>query len=129
MTWGGMVVIVCMSTFVVIGSCCDVQSLWVSIRMVNVRASSLAAIRAQWMALSDSPYRVSNGLHSISCWLKVGLLGWLVNVYSSHYIHAGNSSSSQSQRGRLWATRGLVPRMKGDNLTTKPGGIMEVALI
>ena len=48
-----MVAIVCMSTFVVIGSCCDVQSLWLSIRMVNVCVSSLAAIRAQWMASSD----------------------------------------------------------------------------
>ena len=32
------------------------------------------------------PRRVSNGLHSISGWFKVGL-GWLVNAYCSHSIH------------------------------------------
>lgn len=47
--YGGMVAIVCMSTCVVSGSC-DVQSLWLSIRMVIVCVSSLASILAQWMA-------------------------------------------------------------------------------
>ena len=47
---GGMVVIVCMSTLVVSGSCWGVQSIWLIIRMVTICASSLAAILAQWMA-------------------------------------------------------------------------------
>ena len=36
MVCGGMIVIVCMSPFVVIGSCCGVQSLWLTMRMVIV---------------------------------------------------------------------------------------------
>lgn len=47
---GGMVARICMFTLLVIGSCCGVHSLWLTIRMVTARASSLAAIRAQWMA-------------------------------------------------------------------------------
>ena len=39
-----------MCTLLVSESCCDVQSLWLIIRMVIVLASSLAAILAQWMA-------------------------------------------------------------------------------
>ena len=39
-----------MFALVMNGSCCDVQSLWLTIRMVIVRASSLDAILAQWMA-------------------------------------------------------------------------------
>ena len=42
-----------MSTFAVIGSCCDVQSLCLIIRMVTVCASSLVFIRTQWMASRD----------------------------------------------------------------------------
>ena len=44
---GGMVAIVCMLLFVVSGSCCDVQSLWLTISMVIVFVFSLAAILAQ----------------------------------------------------------------------------------
>ena len=50
MAWGGMVTSMCMFVFVVIGSCCDVQSLRLTISMVIVCASSLAAILARWMA-------------------------------------------------------------------------------
>ena len=50
MVCGGMVVSVCTSLFVVSGSYCDVQSLWLTLRMVIVFFSSLATIRAQWMA-------------------------------------------------------------------------------
>ena len=45
-----MVARMCMFAFVLIGSCCSVQSLWLTISMVIVCASSLAAILAQWMA-------------------------------------------------------------------------------
>ena len=38
---------ICISAFVVIGNCCDVQSLWLIMRIVIVFISSLAAIRAQ----------------------------------------------------------------------------------
>ena len=50
MVWGGMVVMICISAFVVSGSDCVVQSLWFTIRIVIVLGSSLAAILAQWMA-------------------------------------------------------------------------------
>lgn len=50
MAWGGMVTSMCMSTFVVIGNRCDVQSLSLTMSMVIVCASSLVAILAQWMA-------------------------------------------------------------------------------
>ena len=43
---GGMVVIVCMFAYLVSGSCCGVQSLWLTIRMVIVCASSLVAVLA-----------------------------------------------------------------------------------
>ena len=50
MVWGGMVVMTCISGFVVRGSFCVVQSLWLTIRMVIVCGSSLTAILTQWMA-------------------------------------------------------------------------------
>ena len=50
MVCGGMVVMTCMSGFVVRGRVCVVQSLWLAIRMVTVLGSSLAAILAQWIA-------------------------------------------------------------------------------
>ena len=46
MVCGGMVASVCMSTFVVSGSCCGVQSLCLTMRMVIVLVSSLVAILA-----------------------------------------------------------------------------------
>ena len=46
MVCGGMVASMCMSTFVVSGICCGVQSLWLTMRMVVVFISSLAAILA-----------------------------------------------------------------------------------
>ena len=45
-----MMAIVWVSTFVVNGICCDVQSLRLTMRMVVVLVSSLAAILAHWMA-------------------------------------------------------------------------------
>lgn len=50
MVCGGIVVKTCMSDFVVSESFCVVQSLWLTIKMVIVLRSSLAAILAQWMA-------------------------------------------------------------------------------
>ena len=46
----GMVASVCMLALVVSGSCCGAQSLWLTMRMVLVCASSLVAILAHWMA-------------------------------------------------------------------------------
>ena len=45
-----MVANICMFVSVVIGSCCDVQSLWLTINMVTVCSSSLAATLVHWMA-------------------------------------------------------------------------------
>lgn len=47
---GGMVARVCMSPFILSGICCEVQSLWLIMKMVVVFVSSLAVIMAQWMA-------------------------------------------------------------------------------
>ena len=47
---GGGVARACMSPFVVNGICCDVQSLWLIMRMVILFVSSLTAIMAQWLA-------------------------------------------------------------------------------
>ena len=38
-----------MSMLVVSGSCCGVQSLWLTVSIVLICVSSLAAILAQWM--------------------------------------------------------------------------------
>ena len=40
----------CMSAFVVSGICCDVQFLWLIMRLVVVFMSYLAAILTKWMA-------------------------------------------------------------------------------
>ena len=39
-----------MSPFILSGICCEVQSLWLIMKMVVVFVSSLAVIMAQWMA-------------------------------------------------------------------------------
>ena len=63
MTW--------MSTAVVSGSFCDVQSWWLIISTVLVCVSSLAAIRAQWMAFRVVLWSVGNArpmpLHLADC--------------------------------------------------------------
>ena len=41
---------ICMSPCGEIGDCCVVQSLWLIMRILMVSTSSLAAMRAQWMA-------------------------------------------------------------------------------
>ena len=57
---GGMVAIMCMSSFVVSGSWCGVRSLWLIIRMMLVCASSLAASPTQWMASRVVLWSVGN---------------------------------------------------------------------
>ena len=47
MVCGGKLANICISAFVEIGNCYDVQSLWLIMRIVIVSMSSLAAIRAQ----------------------------------------------------------------------------------
>ena len=47
MVCGGIVAIMWMSSLILSGSGCVVQSLWLTIRMVSVCVSSLAAILAQ----------------------------------------------------------------------------------
>lgn len=65
-----------MSALVMSGSCCDVQSLWLTIRMVIVRASSLDAILAQWMAFRSccGPHIDYDNVHhsniTFLCWFK-----------------------------------------------------------
>jgi hypothetical protein len=50
MVCGGMDANVCMFACLVIGICCEVQSLWLIIKMMIIWLSSLAAILAQCMA-------------------------------------------------------------------------------
>ena len=50
MVCGGMIAIMCTSTLLVSGICCDFQSLWLIMGIVVVFGSALLAIRAQCMA-------------------------------------------------------------------------------
>ena len=50
MVCGGMIAMVCMSSFAASEICCGVQSLWLIMNMVAVFVYFLAAIMAQWMA-------------------------------------------------------------------------------
>ena len=50
MVCGVMVARVCMSPCAVSWICCEVESLWLFMRMVTVFVFSLAAILAQWIA-------------------------------------------------------------------------------
>jgi hypothetical protein len=89
---------------------------------------------------------VGNGMHSISCWFKMGL-GWFVDAYSNHSIKGvamRNNLSLESQGGWLWVQRGSnliikrvsygqprvrYPGLQGGGSTTKLSGIMEVAML
>ena len=79
---------------------------------------AISGATSQWPPLPSC--RVGNMLHSISGWFKVGL-GWLVNAYSSHFIHNAKEVGQQS-------TEGPFLGMQGDGFASKPGGIVEVAV-
>ena len=79
---------------------------------------AISGTTTHWLPLP--PYRVGNMLHSMSGRFKMGL-GWLVNACSSHFIGGGGYKPTKP--------RGSVPEIQGDNCTTEPDGIMEVAML
>ena len=110
------------------------RSTWAHIVMV---LGAISGAISNWPPLP--PYRVSNMLHYISSWFKVGL-GWLVGAYSSHSIHRGGGRGGgynsritrnlftkprkyahKAHGGSVMDTKGVGSRHKGGQLTGRKG--------
>ena len=56
-------------------------------------------------------------------------LRWLLNAYSSHFIHKAKEVGPQKHKGVISSdARVSVLGRQGDDFASEPGGIMEVAM-